>query len=347
MPSTPEARPIVAAAARELLRSSENGCHRVDVQRQVFILKALLEDGAGGAVPFDLDLTLQEMVAERSELAPKRILRGMSQIDKECPYFQDDLILVLGMSGSGKSMYVTNIAANNLNQGHRVAIVSLEMSKKMLLNRMLSRESGVAFSGRGHWSELEQPEYLRVSTEANRLRVDWKGRLFINDVSQCSWELIRSSLEQEHARDPFSMVIVDHFGLITHSRDSVEHKTASLEVLAKDMKAFQNELGCTFLVVSQVSKVVGTTRKTPSGAVLPEAGDEYGTKILSDAASIVESVGANEALTRMSRSHSDYESHKRNGIPFEVLVSKSRHSSPGQFSLRWWRHTQKIGDSHV
>ena len=270
----------------------------------------------------------------------------MSQIDKECPYFQDDLILILGMTGSGKSMYVTNIAANNLNQGHRVAIVSLEMSKKTLLNRMLSRESGIAFSGRGHWSELRQDEYIQVSNEANRLRSAWKDRLFINDVSQCSWELIRSSLEQEHVRDPFSLVIIDHFGLITHDRDSVEHKTASLEVLAKDMKYFQNELGCPLLVVSQVSKSASTTRKTATGAVLPEKSDEYGTKILSDAASVVEGVGADEGIMRLPRSHPDYEPNRVNGVPFEVLVSKSRHSGQGRFTLRWWPHIQKIGDSH-
>lgn len=85
---------------------------------------------------------------EPEDLASRRFASGISnQLDAETGgFYVEDLILLGGKRGSGKSIIAANLCSNQSRDGFVSVFVTIEMTAKETMQRMLSMQSGVPFS---------------------------------------------------------------------------------------------------------------------------------------------------------------------------------------------------------
>lgn len=82
------------------------------------------------------------------DLAARRFPSGISnQLDSSTGgFYLEDLILLGGKRGSGKSLVAANLCANQSREGNVSVYITIEMTAKETLDRMLSMLTGIEFS---------------------------------------------------------------------------------------------------------------------------------------------------------------------------------------------------------
>jgi replicative DNA helicase len=163
-----------------------------------------------------------------------------------CP---SDLILLAARPSIGKTAWALCAARNIAKAGTHVVFVSLEMSTRQILHRLLSTESGVPLSKLrgGGMSPVELDSFMQAT---NRLS-QWP--LSITDRAAMTVGEVRAFAEaaiKKHGKGP---VIVDYLGLI-RGRDGVENRNLEVAEVSRSLKAMAKDLDVPVLALSQLSR---------------------------------------------------------------------------------------------
>ena len=166
----------------------------------------------------------------------------------------------------GKSALGFNIAENVARLGKRVAVFSLEMSRKMVLARLACGRARV------NWLRVQQGttpvhDLSRLMQEIGELG---ELPLHISDATDLTSAQVRAQVARLHARSPLSLVVLDHIGLLA---DKDDNEVRRMGTITWALKRIAKDFGLPVLALAQLNRGVELRAdKRPALADLRESG---------------------------------------------------------------------------
>jgi replicative DNA helicase len=178
---------------------------------------------------------------------------GFIDLDKYTAGFHPgDLVIVAGRPSMGKTSFALNIAQHvALDSKRPVAIFSLEMSKELLVQRLLCSEAQVdAQKVRRGFTSAKDIE--RLTNAAGLLS---EAPVFIDDTPAITTLDIRARARRLKVERDISMIVIDYLQLARTS-DRVENRQQEISSISRSMKALAKELKVPVVALSQLSRAV-------------------------------------------------------------------------------------------
>jgi replicative DNA helicase len=181
------------------------------------------------------------------------------------------LVIVGARPAVGKSVVLLNIAHHvAIKLGGYALVGSLEMSKKELLDRLVSRQGRVGLRCL-RLKNLGPDEWARVTKAVSVLGAE--SKLLLDDRPGLGIAHLRSQLRaMAHAGKPARVVCVDYLQLMTSGQKS-ENRQVEVGQLSRALKLLAQEFNVPVVVASQLNRgVEGRADKKPSMSDLRESG---------------------------------------------------------------------------
>ncbi len=178
---------------------------------------------------------------------------GFIDLDKFTAGFHPgDLVIIAGRPSMGKTSFALNIAQHvGLDEKRPAAIFRLEMSKELLVQRLLCSEAQVdAQKVRRGFTSAKDIE--RLTNAAGLLS---EAPLFIDDTPAITTLDIRARARRLKVERDISLIIVDYLQLVRTSERS-ENRQQEISSISRSMKALAKELGVPVVALSQLSRAV-------------------------------------------------------------------------------------------
>lgn len=180
------------------------------------------------------------------------IKTGLTEFDEWTDGFHPAEIFLIGARpGVGKSSIGLNIAHNIANEGGFVVVFSLEMSKKVCVDRLICEDARVAFN-RFRSGNIDQEERERLQLSASRIS---KLPIFIDDGSALTVTEIGMRLQALMRDRPVALCVIDYVQLLRLSkgqRGNNENETFTL--IANDLQDLFKRTGVPGLLLSQLNR---------------------------------------------------------------------------------------------
>jgi replicative DNA helicase len=201
---------------------------------------------------------------------------GFRDLDKITVGFQDsDLIIIAGRPGMGKTSFCLNIALSlgcGMVRGHPdplpVAVFSLEMSKKQVVQRLLCSLARVSVS-KMRTAKLTDLEWGNLNNAANRLH---DSPIFVDDTPEISVLELRAKARRLCKSENIGMIVIDYMQLM-RTTGRQESRQQEISLISRSLKALAKELDIPVLALSQLSRAVeGRQDRRPQLADLRESG---------------------------------------------------------------------------
>jgi replicative DNA helicase len=179
------------------------------------------------------------------------VASGFKDFDEKTGGLQPgELIVIAARPSMGKTALALNIARNSaVDHGKKVAIFSLEMTKRALALRLLASEARVDFSSfrRGFGSVSDHTRLVAAGgTLANaNIRIDDSGMITILEIkAKCR------RLASERGLD---LVLVDYLQL-AHGDTPTHRKDLEIAEISHGLKALAKELDIPVIALSQLNR---------------------------------------------------------------------------------------------
>ncbi len=222
-----------------------------------------------------VDSAIEHADAIRRGEANPALATGFPGIDHATGGLQPGALWILGAATSiGKSALAHTIAQHVATRGTGVLIVSAEMNRESVANRLLSAESGIGAmrlrTGNLHQEELQARCAARENIASWRLAILDRAST-IPDVS------IRAALLAAKWGQTPGLIVLDYLQLLTPCRG--DNRAQEISGIVWDCKRMAMELGCAVLLLSQLNRVgarpgvQGDEGTPPSLFDLKESGD--------------------------------------------------------------------------
>ena len=179
---------------------------------------------------------------------------GFIELDYDTAGFQpSDLILIAARPSMGKTAFVLNIAEHMAFHDNKcVAIFSLEMSKKQLVNRLLAMESHVSSQNirTGTMSDMDWDSIV----ESGSLIAG--SKLIIDDTPGISIQELRSKCRKYKMDHDLQIIMIDYLQLMTGGGKNVKSREQEISEISRSLKALARELNVPVVALSQLSRAV-------------------------------------------------------------------------------------------
>ena len=269
--------------------------------------------------------TLTNVLKQISELAENKgkmrgIPTGYKDFDAITNGLQkSDLILLAARPGVGKTSFAMNIAINSaVNEGKRIAIFSLEMSKEQLMQRALASLAKVNL---GHIlrGNMDSEEWKRVWTEEKKLA---QSGIYVDDSSMVTPFDIISKCRKLKMTEGLDLIVIDYLQLMTMGKNNRESRTQEVSDLTRTLKIAAKELNVPIILLSQLSRAVEVREDhRPVLSDLRESGS-----IEQDADIVLFLYNPDK--------YNDVITEDEPGTVY-LLISKHRSGSTGEVKLKW------------
>lgn len=183
---------------------------------------------------------------------------------------EPDLIIVAARPSMGKTAFVGNLARNAaVDFKIPVAIFSLEMSSKQLMDRMLAAESEIDLDKIIHGDLLDH-EFTQLVHKTARLS---SAPMYIDDTPALTLLEMRAKCRRLVREKGVKMVIVDYLQLM-HGERNGNNREQEIASISRTLKGIAKELQIPVIALSQLSRGVETRGgdKRPMLADLRESG---------------------------------------------------------------------------
>lgn len=255
------------------------------------------------------------------------ITTGLASLDEAVGgWGDDDLVLIAGRPGMGKTGVMLHCAQAAAKAGHGVAIGSLEMANHQLAARLIAEWCGLEYADlrRGR---VDAADFARMAAVANQIA---KLPIWIQDMPAPTISELRSQCRRACLRHPVDLVMVDYLQLALPDRRS-GNKVADVTEVSNGLKALAKELHKPVVALAQLSRgVEGREDKRPMLADLRESG-----ALEQDADTVIFLYREHYYLSRKrSEAPEHIEAVRRTKHLIEFIVGKNRHG--GEASVTAW-----------
>jgi len=189
---------------------------------------------------------------------------------------EEELWIVAGDPGSGKSAFASQIAGVNAKNGRNVGIFSIEMRSQRVLKRMWAHEAKIPFNKLRRPWQLTTEERERLDRVVMQEVGGWP--IFINELSTQTPESFTAQARYAVLKYKLDLLIVDHIQIMTgKAKDEVERVMNTSRALRQFAKDY-----CPVLALSQFSRPPKT-----AGQQRPTMRDLKGSSALEQDASVI------------------------------------------------------------
>lgn len=253
---------------------------------------------------------------------------GFKNIDRILSGLQpSDLIILAARPSMGKTSMALNIAQNIAKLKKTVGIISLEMSKEQLVERLfcalLSVDSWKLRTGR-----LQEEDFARIGSIMDELN---NAPIFIDDSTSGALIELRAKarrLQMEHGLD---VLVIDYLQLMSLSGvgGSITNRVQEISEISRSLKGLARELKIPIVALSQLSRAVeNRPSKIPQLSDLRESGS-----IEQDA----------DVVLMMYREDYYEEDTERQGVT-DIYIRKHRNGPTGRVELMFKKEQMRFYD---
>jgi replicative DNA helicase len=194
---------------------------------------------------------------------------GFGKLDLMTAGFQpSDFVIIAGRPSMGKTAFALNIARHAAVQDRkRVLILSLEMSKEQLVQRLLCADAKVD-SQKVRTGYLDPRDWTRLTNAAGRLT---EAPIYIDDSPALSVLEARAKARRMKAEHGLDLVVIDYLQLMRGRFQ--ENRQQEISEISRSLKALAKELHVPVVGLSQLSRAVeNREKKEPQLSDLRESG---------------------------------------------------------------------------
>lgn len=224
---------------------------------------------AGGETLIPVGDTLNQIFDDISNGVPPGEPTGLVDYDAQTGGLHpDDLLILAGRPGHGKSSLALTVADTLAERGRAVLYFSLEMGRDQLVMRQLAMRTGVNLM-RIRQYKVSTDELGQLTTAAGPISrmplvIDDSGALTVNDVRT---RTLRFAAEYGTP----ALVVVDYLQLMNSGRK--ENRVQEVSDISRGLKNLARELHMPVLALSQLNRSVeGRPSKVPILSDLRESG---------------------------------------------------------------------------
>jgi len=218
---------------------------------------------------------IAELVApmvERIEVAAKTggAIEGVNtffpSLDRIIGGFNNSEMTVIGARPSmGKTSLILSIIDRiAIKKKIPCGVFSIEMSEKLLMDRLVSQVSGIA-SVKIKRGMLTQADFSRLSDAGSLL---FESPIYVDDTTGLKMQEIRSKARRMVYKDGVKIIFIDYFGLITP--EGKGERFNQMSEVSRQIKGLAKELDIPIVLLSQVNR--DKEGKRPCLADLRETG---------------------------------------------------------------------------
>ena len=164
-----------------------------------------------------------------------------------------DLVVLAARPSMGKTSLALNMAQNASKKGSTIGVISLEMSKEQLVERMFCSLLGVD-SWKMRTGHLTDEDFSRIGSIMDELN---QTKIFIDDSPGNSMAELRAKarrLQMEHGLD---LLIIDYMQLMSLGMPmSQVNRVQEISEISRSLKGLAREMKIPILALSQLSRAV-------------------------------------------------------------------------------------------
>lgn len=237
-----------------------------------------------------------------------------------------DLVIIAARPAMGKTAFVLNIAQNIARRGKSVGIISLEMSKEQLVERMFCALLGVD-SWKMRTGKLSDEDFARIGNVMDDLN---QVKIFIDDSSVSGIVEMRTKARRLKAEHGLDVLVVDYLQMMSSGKPYAQlNRVQEISDITRALKNLARELRIPVIALSQLSRAVeARPSKIPQLSDLRESGS-----IEQDA----------DLVLMMYREDYYEEDTDRKGIT-DIFVRKHRNGPTGHIELMFEREKMRFLD---
>ncbi len=268
-------------------------------------------------------LTLISEIAE-NKLKRRGLVTGYKEFDELTNGLQKGTLnIIAARPGVGKTSLAMNIAVHAaVNEGKKVAIFDLEMTKEELMQRALSSLAKVNL---GHVlkGSMDSDEWKRIWTAEKKLA---QSAIYVDDSSMVTPFEILSKCRKLKMTEGLDLIVIDYLQLMTMGKKNVESKTQEVSDMTRTLKVAAKELGVPIILLSQLSRAV-EKREAKNDGHKPQLSDLRESGSIEQDADIV-------LFLYNPAQYADVITQDEPGTVY-LIVAKHRSGSTGEIKLRW------------
>jgi replicative DNA helicase len=258
---------------------------------------------------------VEALMARQGELTG--VPTGFKDFDAKTGGLQPgELIVIAARPSMGKTALALNIARNAaVDHGKKVAIFSLEMTKRALALRLLSAETKVDIAGfrRGVGSVGDHTRLVAAGgTLAN-------AEIWIDDSGMITILEIKAKCRRLASERGLDLVMVDYLQL-AHGNTPTHRKDLEIAEISHGLKALAKELDIPVIALSQLNR--GPEQRDPDKR-RPNMGDLRESGAIEQDADVIAFIYRDEVYQRTDENH---------GLA-ELNVAKQRNGPTGMLRL--------------
>ncbi|HBQ0845519.1 TPA: replicative DNA helicase [Klebsiella pneumoniae] len=263
----------------------------------------------------DLLPTYMETVQKRmdGEAGTRNLKTGIDDLDDATGGINlQDLIVVAGRPGMGKTEFALKIVDGVTAAGGGALIFSMEMAATQIVERSLAGSGNMSVSRLRNPLDMHDEDWARFTAAMETMN----GRdIWIVDATDLTIEQIRAVAETHKRRYPhLAMIVVDYLGLI--KKPKAERNDLAIAHISRNLKTMAMRLHTPTFALSQLSRAVDSR---PAGQRRPVMSD------LRDSGSIEQDA---DSIMFLYRDEVYNPESPAAGIA-EIILGKSRFSAAG------------------
>lgn len=247
-------RELISISTRtqtEAYSGNFNGTRLIDkVSEELFELSNDSENREA-ETPADLMSSVFEDISKRRLGEVTGLLTGYKCLDQYLGGLNpDDLIIIAGRPGGGKTALALNIAKNITSNKTPVALFELEMSKKQVVQRLLSLDSEVSTLNMRNAKGLTKDELSRIGISSGKIA---SLPLFIDDGAGLTISQLLSKARKHIRKNGVKLIIVDYLGLM-RSEFKQPNRVQEISEITRGLKLIAKSLQVPVIALSQLSR---------------------------------------------------------------------------------------------
>lgn len=253
---------------------------------------------------------------------------GFENLDRIIPALEPgDFMILAARPSMGKTTLAMNIAENvaylNEKRG-RVLFFSLEMPKKQLMQRSMSRLGSVPAAAIRNGSALTDDKMAGGISEAMRVITASAGNFLIDDRGGLHISQMRAKAKRVKMKyGEIALILVDYIQI---AKGDGENQNIKVGSISSGLKEMAKEIGCAVIALSQLKRIKGGK---------PTLED------LRDSGSLEQ-----DCDIGMFLHDEDYEGNRGEHSLTEVFIAKQRNGPIGETFLQPQLHLNRFADTN-
>lgn len=179
------------------------------------------------------------------------VTTGFHDLNNQLSGLQNsDFILLAARPSVGKTALGIHMGLNAALAGKKVAVFSLEMSRRQILQRIISILSKVDLQNIIAGNIEQQDWTLLYNTTKTIEKLD----MFIDDTASISLTELRAKAKRMKLEKGLDLVVIDYLQLMTSEVGRNENRQQEISNISRGLKALAKELNIPVLALSQLSR---------------------------------------------------------------------------------------------